>query len=83
MEAKQNENESHPLKQDDHPLKNKAHQLKETTDSEQIKLKKINNKYGSVSKNFVTGETSITKDTSKMNIGHMSMEQLSDQDGQD
>ena len=62
------DNESHPLKQDDHPLKNKAYQLKETTDSEKSKLEKLNNKYGSVTKNFVKGETSKSKDTSKVNI---------------
>ena len=59
-------------------MKDKAHQLKETTDSEQIKLKKLNKKYGSVSKNFVTGETSKAKEAIEVNMGYLSMKQLSD-----
>ena len=68
MDEGSTDNESHPLKQDDHPLKDKAHQLKETTDSEKIKLKKLNNKYGSVSKNFVKGESSKSTESSEVNI---------------
>ena len=49
------DNESYPSKQEDNLLKDKAHQLKDTTESDQVKLKKLNKKYGSVSKNFVTG----------------------------
>ncbi|KAL8134561.1 hypothetical protein AgCh_009543 [Apium graveolens] len=42
------------------------------------KLAKLNEKYGSVTKNFVSGESSKTKDARKVNIGHLSMKQLND-----
>ena len=69
---------NYPLKPNEHPLKDKAHQLNEATDSEKIKLEKLNKKYGSVSKNFVIGETSKAKDERKVNGGHLSVKQLND-----
>ena len=42
------------------------------------KLAKLNEKYGSVSKNFVPGESSQVKKEKKANVGHMTVKQLSD-----
>ncbi|KAL8105024.1 hypothetical protein AgCh_028986 [Apium graveolens] len=42
------------------------------------KLTKLNEKYGSVSKNFVSGESSQAKKGKKANVGHMTVKQLSD-----
>ncbi|KAL8089122.1 hypothetical protein AgCh_038775 [Apium graveolens] len=42
------------------------------------KLIKLNEKYGSVSKNFVSGESSQVKKGKKANVGHMTVKQLSD-----
>ncbi|KAL8102655.1 hypothetical protein AgCh_027252 [Apium graveolens] len=42
------------------------------------KLTKLNDKYGSVSKNFVSGESNQAKKGKKANVGHMTVKQLSD-----
>ncbi|KAL8098471.1 hypothetical protein AgCh_031291 [Apium graveolens] len=42
------------------------------------KLTKLNEKYGFVSKNFVSGESSQAKKGKKANVGHMTVNQLSD-----
>ncbi|KAL8112910.1 hypothetical protein AgCh_020281 [Apium graveolens] len=42
------------------------------------KLTKLNEKYGSASKNFVLGESSQVKKEKKANVGHMTVNQLSD-----
>ncbi|KAL8116897.1 hypothetical protein AgCh_023177 [Apium graveolens] len=55
----------------EHPLK--AHQLKQASDS---KKNNLNKKDGSTFKNFVKEGASTSKDASKVNIGHMTLDQL-------
>ena len=67
----------------DHPLINKpstdkSYPLKERTAVDKQKLKKLNDKFGPVSKNFVTGEGSKNKEVDRDNIGHLSNKQLKD-----
>lgn len=70
-----------------YPLTAKVdHPLIETKTVSKAELAKLNKKYGSYSKNFVKGETSkvseekpeIEKEKGKVNIGHLSMKELSD-----
>ena len=42
------------------------------------KLAKLNDKYGSVSKNFISGESSQVRKEKKVNVSHMSIKQLND-----
>ncbi|KAL8121230.1 hypothetical protein AgCh_018101 [Apium graveolens] len=42
------------------------------------KLAKLNEKYGSVSKNFISGESSQVRKEKKVNVGHLSIKQLND-----
>ena len=76
-DVKSTDDESYPLKEEkEHPLKD--HQLKKANESKNVDLKILNKKYGSTSKNFVKGEASTSKDARKVNIGHLSMEQLNE-----
>ncbi|KAL8090553.1 hypothetical protein AgCh_039850 [Apium graveolens] len=69
------DDESYPLKEEkEHSLK--VPQLKQADVSKSENLKKLNKKFGSTSKNFVKEEASTSKDVSKVNIGHMTLEQL-------
>ncbi|KAL8110738.1 hypothetical protein AgCh_026466 [Apium graveolens] len=69
------DDESYPLKEEkEHSLK--VPQLKQADVYKTENLKKLNKKFGSTSKNFVKEEASTSKDFSKVNIGHMTLEQL-------
>ena len=66
------DDESYPLKEEkEHPLK--AHQLKQASN---FKNKNLNKKNDSTLKNFVREGASTSKDASKVNIGHMTLDQL-------
>ncbi|KAL8098464.1 hypothetical protein AgCh_031284 [Apium graveolens] len=64
------DDESYPLKEEkEHPLK--AHQLKQASSFK-------NKKNDSTLKNFVREGASTSRDVSKVNIGHMTLDQLKD-----
>ncbi|KAL8134396.1 hypothetical protein AgCh_009430 [Apium graveolens] len=68
------DDESYPLKEEkEHPLK--AHQLKQASS---FKNKNLNKKNDSTLKNFVKEGASTSRDVSKVNIGHMTLDQLKD-----
>ncbi|KAL8126091.1 hypothetical protein AgCh_013393 [Apium graveolens] len=74
------DDEAYPSKaESEYTLKDKdTHSLIEKKPISKAKLAKLNEKYGSVSKNFVTEESSRVKDTKRVNVGHLSMKQLND-----
>ncbi|KAL8119671.1 hypothetical protein AgCh_016965 [Apium graveolens] len=72
------DDEAYPIKDKAHPLKFDSHPLNEKKTINKGKLAKLNKKYGSITKNFVQGESSKAKDASRVNVGHLSMKQLSD-----
>ncbi|KAL8148987.1 hypothetical protein AgCh_006119 [Apium graveolens] len=65
--------------QKDYSSKDKEpHPLRESKPVSKAKLAKLNEKYGSVSKNFVPGETSQLRKDKRVNVGHLSIKQLND-----
>ena len=74
------DDESHPSdNQKDYPLSDiNPHPSAVSKPVSKAKLAKLNEKYGSVSKNFVPGESSQVKKEKKVNVGHMSIKQLND-----
>ncbi|KAL8132044.1 hypothetical protein AgCh_007801 [Apium graveolens] len=74
------DNEGYPSNdQMDYPSKDKEpHPSSERKPVSKSQLAKLNEKYGSVSKNFVPGETSQEKKNKRVNIGHLSIKQLND-----
>ncbi|KAL8157708.1 hypothetical protein AgCh_002420 [Apium graveolens] len=66
------DDESYPLKEEkEHPLND--HQLKQASN---FKNKNLNKKDDSTFKNFVKEGANTSKDASKVNIGHMTLDQL-------
>ncbi|KAL8089335.1 hypothetical protein AgCh_038954 [Apium graveolens] len=74
------DNEDYPSKDKKvYPSKDKEpHLSSERKIVRKVKIAKLNEKYGSVSKNFVTGETSQVKENKRANVGHLSIKQLND-----
>ncbi|KAL8156240.1 hypothetical protein AgCh_001367 [Apium graveolens] len=72
------DDEAYPLKDEARLLKVVSHLLNEKKTINKGELAKLNEKYGSVTKNFVQGESSKAKDASRVNVGHLLMKQLSD-----
>ena len=73
--------DSDPSTDSDHPLINEPstderYPLTKDTTVNKNKLKNLDEKYGSVSKNFVKGETSQIKKVEQGNIGHLSKKKL-------
>ncbi|KAL8134022.1 hypothetical protein AgCh_009193 [Apium graveolens] len=63
--------------QKDFPSKdNEPHLLSASEPVGKAKLPKLNEKYGSVFKNFVPGEISQIKKNKRVNVGHLSIKQL-------
>ncbi|KAL8110481.1 hypothetical protein AgCh_026264 [Apium graveolens] len=63
----------------DYPSKDKEpHPSTEKKPVNKAKLAKLNEKYGSVSINFVPGESSQVRKEKKVNVGHLSIKQLND-----
>ncbi|KAL8125852.1 hypothetical protein AgCh_013232 [Apium graveolens] len=68
------DDESYSLKEEkEHPLK--AHQLKQASSFKNKNLNKMND---STLKNFIKEGASTSRDVSKVNIGHMTLDQLKD-----
>ncbi|KAL8100564.1 hypothetical protein AgCh_032713 [Apium graveolens] len=65
---------------EDYPSRDKKepHPSSERKPISKDKLSKLNEKYGSISNNFVTGELSQVKENKRVNMGHLSKKQLND-----
>ncbi|KAL8100273.1 hypothetical protein AgCh_032501 [Apium graveolens] len=74
------DDENHPSdNQKDYPLRDKEpHMSAVSKPNSKSKLVKLNEKYGSVSKDFVPGQSSQVRKEKKVNVGHMSIKQLND-----
>ncbi|KAL8099433.1 hypothetical protein AgCh_031896 [Apium graveolens] len=74
------DDESHPSdNQKDYPSSDiNPHPSAVSKPVSKAKLAKLNEKYGPVSKNFISGETSQVKKEKKVNVGHLSIKQLND-----
>ncbi|KAL8119602.1 hypothetical protein AgCh_016923 [Apium graveolens] len=71
---------NHPSdNQKDYPSRDKEpHPSVVSKPISKTKLVKLNEKYGSISKNFVPGESSQVRKDKKFNVGHMFIKQLND-----
>ncbi|KAL8114230.1 hypothetical protein AgCh_021184 [Apium graveolens] len=74
------DDESHPSdNQKDYPSSDTNPHLSAISKPvSKAKLAKLNEKYGSVSKNLVLGESNQVRKEKKVNVGHMSIKQLND-----